>query len=208
MEGSVESKNLKLDEIQDVTKVLKPNNRCFKQPLKYNEKRLQLNTGPIPSSELKFSSNDYGKCVLLPVSQWLRQQLDTIEDFVIANIAIPPSLLPWNARDENDTPYKKIWEGKTLYLALSNWSKFFRQDSGNLTEIQLGELGDGTYQMWINIEGVYFGPHKDNKLASITMRIQQILYEPTVENVDAIIDEFLSQEGPKYAKCSRKKKNN
>ena len=204
----MESKNLKLDEIQDVTKVLKPNNRCFKQPLKYNEKRLQLNTGPIPSSELKFSSNDYGKCVLLPVSQWLRQQLDTIEDFVIANIAIPPSLLPWNARDENDTPYKKIWEGKTLYLALSNWSKFFRQDSGNLTEIQLGEMGDGTYQMWINIEGVYFGPHKDNKLASITMRIQQILYEPAVENVDAIIDEILAQEGHKNAKRSQKKKNN
>lgn len=208
MEGSVESDNLKLQDVQEITKVLQQGNQRFKQPLTYDGKRLLLTTGAIPSSEIKLSANDYGKCALIPVSPWLRQQLDTIEDYVIGNIAIPPCLLPWSARDQNDSPYKKIWEGKSLYLPLSNWAKFLRQDADHLTDIQPGELGDGTYEMCISIEGVYFGYHKDNKLASITMRIQQILFNPLVSNIDAIIDDILRDEGGvKNAKRRRKKKD-
>ena len=60
----------------------------------------------------------------------------------------------------------------------------------------------------IVIPGVYFGRHNDNKVASLTIRVQHLLYKPKTDNVDAIIDAILEQEaGVKHAKRRRKQKN-
>ena len=205
MEESVVANKMNLEEPHEVTKVMSPTDRRFKQILKYDGRRLLLNTGPIPSSNIKFCSNDYGKCVLIPISPWLRQQLNTIEDYITTHIQIP-SCFSWQPRDDNDSPYKKIWNGESVYIAMSNWCKYFRQDTDYLTEIQPSELGDGHYEACITIEGVYLGPHKDNKLASITMRVQQLLFKPAVDDIDTIIEDLLRDDGPKNAKRRRKKK--
>ena len=76
-----------------------------------------------------------------------------------------------------------------------------------LEEIQFNELGEGSYSLCIVIPGVYLGRHNDNKVASLTMRVQHLLYRPK-DNVDALIDAILEQEaGVKHAKRRRKQKN-
>ena len=208
--NSISGENLKLRAPHETTKVLQPSNgnRTFHQDLCYNGKRLVLRTASIPSSNIKFSENHSGKRILIPVSMWLRKQFNVIEEYAILNMTFPSDIgVAWQARDDNDTAYKKIWGGDTICLYISNWCKFYRQDSNSMTEIQPHELGNGNYVLDISIPGVYFGHHRDNKLASLTMRVQQIAYIPE-SDVDKKIEYIHSQEEVevKHDKCKRKRR--
>ena len=210
IEEPVVQDRMTLEEPHEITKVMSPSasERRFKQILKYDGRRLVLRTDLIPSDKIKFCDNSYGKYLSIPVSPQLRQQLNTIEDFITTNVHIP-GCLPWQARDNKDSPYKKITDGESVYITLSNWCKFFRQDPDYLHEIQPNELGDGEYQVCITVEGVYLGLHKDNKLISITMRIQQLLFKPSLPDIQIILDDILKTEGEQHnAKRRRKKKDN
>ena len=194
----------------NTTKVLQPSPRDlkFNQNLTYEGKRLILRTDFIPSAKVKFSETQHGKRLLIPVSPWLRKQLATIEEFITSNMTVPVDIAhTWQARNEQDCVYKKIWEGDTLCISVSNWCHMYRQDEDYLTEIQPNELGDGSYSLCITIPGIYYGYHSDNKLASLTMRVQHLLYKPEVDNVDAIIDAILEQEAGAKRHAKRKRKN-
>ena len=194
----------------ETTKVLQPsaNDRKFNQDLRYEGKRLVLRTGFIASADIKISENEYGKQIMIPVSPWLRKQLDTIEAYITLNMTVPSEIAQtWQPRDAHDIAYKKVWDGDTLYISISNWCQFYRQDDGYLSEVQYGELGDGSYSVCITIPGVYFGHHGNNKVASLTMRVQQLLFKPEPDNVDSIIDAILERDvGVKHGKRRRKAK--
>lgn len=189
-EGSLSPENFKLLPPYEITRVLNPpsRERKFKQDLLYDGCHLVLKTGPISSENVKVAENQNGKFISIPVSLWLRTQLDSIEEFVTLNISLPSPLDNiWKARDDKDTPYKKIWDGDHLFISLSHWCTYLRQDEDSLTEIQANELGDGTFDIAISITGVYFGQHLNNRLASITMRIQSMLFKPKIDNIDGNI---------------------
>ena len=134
--------------------------------------------------------------------------MDTIEEFITLNMTVPSEIAQtWQPRDARDTAYKKVWDGDTLCISISNWCQFLRQEDDYLSEIQYDALGDGTYNVCITIPGVYFGRHGNNKVASLTMRVQQLLFKPEPNNVDAIIDAILEREaGVKHVKRRRKAK--
>ena len=211
MEDALTTEAMNLQPSYEITKVLNPSpeERKFKQELFYRNNRLVLRTEPIPSEKFKVVENQYGTYVSLPVSSWLRQQFDTIEEYVTLNMIIHPVLADgWKARDEKDTPYKRIWDGDNVFIPLSNWCSYLRQDEDYLSEIKKNEMGEGTYEVAISVSGIFFGQHKDNKLASLTMRIQSILFKPKMDKIDIIIDDILREGGGalKHAKRKRKTK--
>lgn len=211
MNVDVSPENMALQAPFNTTKVLQPspNDLKFNQNLTYDGKRLILRTDFIPSANVKFAETQYGKRLLIPVSPWLRKQLNTIEEFITLNMTVPVEISKnWLARHAQDSIYKKIWDGNTLCISVSNWCHFYRQDQDYLTEIQPNELGDGSYSLCIAIPGIYFGHHNDNKLASLTMRVQHLLYKPEEDNVDAIIHAILEQEGGAAKQQVKRKRKN
>ena len=194
----------------EVTKVVNPTPEdCkFKQDLLYRGNRLILKATFL--KDVKVQGNQFGNYLVLPENPWLREQLDIIEEFIILNMSAPSLLFDsWKPRDEKDTSYKKIWAGNTLFIPLSHWCTFLRQDDDYLTEIQPNEIDNGMFEVAISIAGVFFGRHKDNKLASITMRVQSVLYKPEMDKLDAIIESAIKQEGGgklKHVKRRRKTK--
>ena len=210
MNEEVIPENMTMRAPYETTKVLQPtaNDRKFNQDLCYNGKRLVLRTGFIASTDIKISENQYGKRIMIPVSSWLRKQLDSIEEYITLNMTVPTEIAQsWQPRDARDTAYKKVWDGDTLCISISNWCQFLRQEDDYLSEIQYDELGDGSYNVCITIPGVYFGRHGNNKVASLTMRVQQLLFKPEPDNVDSIIDAILEREaGVKHVKRRRKAK--
>lgn len=222
MEGSLNLEDLTLEPMREMIKVrdipgghtaVDPStqlDRKFKQGLRYDGKRLVLKTGPV-LRKLNVSKNQYGKYVMISLSPWLRQQLNTIEEFVIQNISIPSPLSKnWKAQDANDTPYKRVWDGHCLCVPLSNWCSYFRQDENFLSEIEENQLGHGIYEINIEVIGVYFGSHKGNKLASLSIQVQSMLFKPKDGKGERTIERDYYEEGeapPKNVKRRRKAKD-
>ena len=74
----------------------------------YDDHSVVLQTGMLPSTDVKIMHNQYGDYILIPVSPYIRHQLDIIEEYVTLNMDIPtPLAQEWKARDDKDTPYRK-----------------------------------------------------------------------------------------------------
>lgn len=216
MQGSLES-GLTLRPIYETTKVLNAsrNQRKFKQDLRYQGLPLTLQTASIPTEQIKIQQNDFGKYVSIPVDPWLRKHFNTIEEFVIANLSIPNELSDgWKAVKDTDTPYKPVWDGSHVYIPLSNWCSFVQQDSKSESRIMnISDIRDGVVNVHISVLGVYYACHKDNKLASLSMFVQSLIYIPNMPNTDVILDEtFIKQDAidakaVKNVKRKRKKES-
>ena len=215
MQGSLDS-GLHLRPIYETTKVLNASRiqRKFKQDLRYQGLPLTLQTASIPTEEIKMYQNDFGKYVSLPVDQWLRKQFNTIEEFVIANLSIPSVLSEeWKAVKDTDTPYKPVWDGSHVYIPLSNWCSFVQQDAKSESRIiNISDIKEGVVNVNISVLGVYYACHKDNKLASLSMFVQSLIYIPKTSVIDDILDETFKEDtrdtkAVKNAKRKRKKEN-
>ena len=200
IQSSIQPNLLSLNPTEEIIKVSNPNpvQRKFKQAIRYFGHRIQLMTGPLPSSEVQILKNHYGEFVIIPVNSYLRRQHDTIEEFAMLYMDIPPSLSEeWKARDDKDTPYKKIWDGDRLYLSVSNWCSYYKQDGSQINPIKREELGEGTWDVGFIVSGLYYGYHKDNKIASISMYAQSIQYIPKSLDSNTILEEILNEVGAK-----------
>ena len=207
---------LHLQPVYEVTKVQNPTpeQRKFRQDIRYYGAPLVIRTAPIPSNLISICENSYGKYVSLPVDAWLRKQLSTLDDFITTNLNIPPVLADgWKAVKETDAPYKVIWQGDRLFISLSHWCSCLKQEQEYLNEMNFSDIGDGTLNIAISILGVYYGIHKENKLASVSMFVQSMLYTPAVKDFDVILDSILdanatdSKKPVKNVRRKRKKDN-
>ena len=201
VQGSLQSSHLLLRPVEETTQVHNPTplQLKFRQGIRYFDHAIALETGMIPSTDVSVKRNQYGDYVIIPVAPYIRRQLDIIEEFVTLNMDIPTPLDEvWRARDDKDTPYKKIWEGERLSLPLSHWCSYYRKDGEQITPIRCEELAEGTWNIRFTISGLYYGHHKDNKLASIAMHTQSILYIPKQPDVNNIIDQILNESGGKH----------
>ena len=186
--------------MEETTKVHNPTplQRKFKQVLRYDDHGVVLQTGMLPSTDVKIMHNQYGDYILIPVSPYIRHQLDIIEEYVTLNMDIPtPLAQEWKARDDKDTPYRKIWDGNHICLPVSHWCTYYKKDGDHSIPIRCDELGEGTWDILFKVNGLYYGRHKDNKIASLSMHMESILYIPKPPNVDDIIDQILNSSGTK-----------
>lgn len=209
LENSLVSDGLQLQPLQETTKVPNPTEepRKFKQDLYYRNCRFIIRTAPITSNKVEIKENQYGKYVSFPVDPWMRQQFDTIEKFVISNLVIPPMLDgQWKARSQDDTPYKMMWNGPQLYIPLSNWFSCLRCDDNYLSEIDISKIGEGFVSIALSPISVYLGPHKSNKIASLSLYVQSILFTPKEEDLSNISAEVNLEGSFKHVKNAKRRR--
>ena len=152
----------------------------------------------LPSTDVKMMHNQYGDYILIPVSPFIRKQLDIIEEYVTLNMDIPTPLAQgWKPRDDKDTPYRKIWDGNQICLPISHWCTYYKKEGDQSTFIRCDELGEGTWDILFKVNGLYYGQHKDNKIVSLSMHMDSILYSPKQDNANDIIDQILVENGTK-----------
>ena len=131
---------------------------------------------------------------------WLRQQLNVIETFAQSNVDYSKLNLPAACK----VAYKPLWPGEMMYIRVSRWGHVFKQDlaTGDFDTIDIKErLGQGTYNVTIDVPYIYVGPHKNGENFSLSLRIDQIVFIP-----DKPRPNFLTFKTPE-AKGGRRRKN-
>ena len=189
---------LSLKSVEDKTKVPNPSplQHSFKQPLRYCDRPLVFETGLLSSADVQLMKNPYGEFAVIPMSAFLREQLNIIEEFVTVHMDIPTILsIGWKARNDQDSIYKKLWEGDRLAIPLSHWCGYFKQVGNQTIPIQRTDLAEGLWNVTFSVSGLYYGYHKDNKLVSLSLHTKSILYKPNQTNVDVILEQILNECG-------------
>lgn len=192
---------LALGPFEKLGKVRSDNKSQYRVPIYYDDAKLKLSTHSFETKGLILSShkND-NKSALVPISQWLRKQLNVIELFVKQNLKLPLDLVPeWHPTYPLDDPYKPLWHKDSMFLPLSKWCRFFQHTEKGGYELTPSEkVGEGTYSLTIDIAHVYVGPHKSsNKMFSLQPRVVQVLYKANVVvNIDNLINNVLQSSKP------------
>ena len=119
-----------------------------------------------------------GNCesVLVPISSWVREQLNIIETFVRDHVVIPNELISqWPYR--GDSFYKPMHDGRNMFMQLGLKCSYSSVTDGNMTYFPAPErpnFGVGRYSFMIEVPHVYIGPHKDGFLYSVNFRVVRI----------------------------------
>ena len=159
------------------------NNRspCYRQSISYQGVNLQLMVSNVIMDELP--RKDFGKCVSfrLPITEWLRKQLDIIEEFVGENVDL--ASLPESVANKTYV-YKPLWRGPQMYVTVSPHCTFHCVDNatGELQSSSLSNMcGKGTYTFTLSVPHIYIGPHKKGEDYSLSLEIVQMIFYPFVE---------------------------
>lgn len=151
----------------------------YRQYLRYENSKIQLLTPNFTFDHLivKQHLNELDHSVLIPVMPWLRQQFNVIETFVQQNADFSQLKLPTPYK----VNYKPLWSGDMMYIRVSRWCQIFKQnlETGQFDTVNIKErLGQGTFNVTIEVPYIFFGPHKNGENFSLTIRIDQIVFIP------------------------------
>ena len=155
----------------------------YYQPILYDGMKLVLQTPAVDMSGLVYHTYATGDAILIPISKWLRQQFNILDDFVHDTVVIPTALLekwPYNSYS-----YKPICKDNPIYLIM-NKSCFITQETQDgtteLFSMTQPPLSEGQYSLTLEFEHVYIGWHKHNCLYSINFRVSHIHFKPKTLN--------------------------
>lgn len=142
----------------------------------------------VPASQLFaliYSSKAmYGDAVLVPVTQWLREQFAILDTFLERNVRLPNELtLRWSASLPGY--YKSIYNGNNIFIFMSKYCRFTQEVNGNLIDLPSQprpNFGKGRYAFTIEVPDVYIGPHKSGHLYSPNLRVTHIHFQSVASN--------------------------
>ena len=131
-------------------------------------------------STLIYGDSSLGESVLIPISSWMRQQLNILDCFLKDNVVIPQDLLskwPFKA----DSFYKPIYNGRNMQIVLCKYCRF-TQAVGDELVIDVPckprpNFGHGLYSFTVELPHVFIGPHKTGFLYSVNFRVVRIHYQ-------------------------------
>ena len=149
----------------------------YYQPILYDGIKLVLQTPAVEISGLVYHHYSTGDAILIPVSSWLRQQFNIIDDFIRETVVIPPKLLL--KRRKRPSYYKPICRDDPLYLIMSP-SCCMTQDD-DMTDIPMKirpALSEGLCSLTLTFEHVYIGLHHQGYLYSTNFRVTHIHFKP------------------------------
>ena len=156
----------------------------YKQEIFYDGERLTLSSPPFYTNSLMIVKNEKRRYLILSIVPWLRQQFNILDTYVKDKVELPEDLAKSCQLPTSDY-HKPLWSGSDMHITVSKWCKILQHsDVGHGEYMEVGEdvkLGSGMYIINIEIPYVYIGKHKsDDKLFSLSLRISQILYQPTI----------------------------
>lgn len=148
------------------------------------------------------------KSISLPLDDWLRSQLTTLQDFVVSHTTFPSEVLP---AKEGTYVFKPLLNRDTILINVSKWCRIFKFDesSGSYVQVEkINQFGKGNFSAIIEVSHVYIGPHKGGHNFSLSMRVKQIVYsEEKQEELDSnILNELLAAEVELEKKAKRPRK--
>ena len=170
----------------------------YQQKITSNGRKLNLRTSNYHTHNgLKIFSNEKDeKFMVIPVDDWLRKQLMTLEDFVTSSVTIPSDV-----PREDQFIYKPLHLGESILINISTWCKYFKFEENKGAYVFLKNythFDKGVYNVNIEASHVYIGPHKGGQHYSLSLRINQIVYKEdqdySLPNIDtSFLNELLSE---------------
>ena len=161
----------------------------FVQSLKYQNETITFQSNLFYSNGPKIGMNKNYQ-LLTNLNPDVRDMLTQVENFVIANLELPPPIAEkWQEHVDasGDTlPFKRLYSGNNLYIKMAHDVQLFNMDSFDNGQYQpftgtTPPLGPGMYIVLIEAPAVYLGTHNSNpKVASLQLRIKQIVYRASV----------------------------
>lgn len=152
--------------------------RTYRQYVLHNEHKLILQSPTFQQNGLIFRENKGQRAIIVPIDPWLRSQFNVLENFIKEKVTIPDEVL----QVVGEAKYKPLWDRERMCISVSQWCAYFR-DNGDGAFEQIpanSHFGDGTYNVSVEVPYVYIGPHKDGYSFSLTLRIVQVVYKPTL----------------------------
>ena len=149
-----------------------------------------------------FSHENDNKSICIPIDDWLRTQLTTIEKFIISNVTIPSDVRRPNG---GVYLYKPLWLHDKMLISLSKWCRFFKFDSEKgayLRQDQFVPFLKGSYNVNIEVSHVYIGPHKAGQTFSVSLRVTQVVYREESDALQSIDTDFLDDLSPKDSEAT------
>ena len=168
----------------------------YRQHISYQGGKLQLMVSDVTAEDLP--RRDFGNSVSfrLPITAWLRKQLDIIEEFVRDNIDL--ASLPASSSTKTFV-YKPLWRGHQMFVNVSPRCSFQYYNSST-AELQSADLssmhGKGRYSFTISVPYIYIGPHKKGEDYSLSLEIMQMIFYPHIE-IEAIPSKPTKRRRPK-----------
>ena len=174
---SINPKQLELGAIEESS--VKTYFRSYYQPILYGGMKLVLQAPSVEISSLTYHKYSAGDAVLMPISKWLRQQFNIIDDFVRDNVTIPDKLLAkW---PYNNFSYKRIFEGDSIYLIMDKSCRITQDTDDGIIELSSAarpQLNEGYCSITIEFPHVYIGWHHNHHLYSTNFRITHVHFKP------------------------------
>ena len=149
------------------------------------------------------------KALSVPVDDWLRTQLSTIEKAVMTKVNVPLDVLK---SKEGAYVYRPLLLKDSLLVTVSKWCKYFRFDKSRGAYELLEDFVPfvkGQYSVNIEASHVYIGPHRGGQNFSLSLRVSQIMYKEDEQESNFQLDEEILTRVLSSAAsqtCSRKKK--
>ena len=156
----------------------------YYQPILYDGNKLVLQTPAVHMSCLTYKHYSAGEAIYVPISPWLRQQFDIIDDYVRDHVTIPDDILAkWPYGNHR---FKAIWESHHLNLIM-NESCCITQDTKDgvieLSTTSRPTLGEGVYSLTLEFPHVYIGWHDNDVVYSVNYRVNHIHFRHKTLNV-------------------------
>ena len=168
----------------------------YKQLIRVNGEKMILQTANhhTNSGLFFYSKPNNMKALSVPVDDWLRTQLSTVEKAVMAKVNIPLDIPKSTA---GTYAFRPLLLKDTLLVTVSKWCKYFKFDKSKGAYELLEEFipfKKGQFSVNIEVSHVYIGPHKGGQNFSLSVRITQIMYnEDDKENGFQLDEEILTR---------------
>ena len=162
---------------KSVRKIRSLNNNFYFQTLSYEGKDLYIEVPFFQANGMSHSSytNMLQMRVIFP--KWLQDFLCALDGVAREHVKCPQDASTgWHKSFEDGSAYRSMVDPHTLYLKLSENFQAFDVFKNT---IDVDELKRGNYMALIHVTGIYIGGHgPTGKLASLQMKLTQLLYQP------------------------------
>ena len=178
---TIDAAQLALGQIKETKpKVRADNLPRYHQDITYFSRPIVIKTPPIEVNNPILNKIGNSESVLVPISSWVREQLNIIEAFVRDHVVIPNELISqWPYR--GDSFYKPIHDGRNMFMQIGLRCCYTTDLGCNTTSFptyRRPTFGPGRYIFTFEVPHIYIGPHKDGFLYSVNFRVKCIQYDP------------------------------